>query len=67
AEFGIRKNPDSLKIAQAFAEPAIRDAKHSDRFQFVRNGYFCLDSKEGTSDNLIFNRIVSLRSSYKPE
>ncbi|MCL2216187.1 MAG: glutamine--tRNA ligase/YqeY domain fusion protein [Defluviitaleaceae bacterium] len=60
---GFVENPDSLIIMdKAVGEPSLADAKPDDRFQFMRNGYFCLDNKEG---GLIFNRTVSLKSSYK--
>jgi glutaminyl-tRNA synthetase len=63
---GYSLNPDSLKIAQAYLEPSLKDVKPMDRFQFMRNGYFVADSKHCTADNLVFNRIVSLKSSFKP-
>ncbi|MCL1863208.1 MAG: glutamine--tRNA ligase/YqeY domain fusion protein [Defluviitaleaceae bacterium] len=59
------ENPNSLVVMpDALGEPSIADAVLDDRFQFMRNGYFCLDSK---SEGLVFNRIVSLKSSYKPQ
>jgi glutaminyl-tRNA synthetase len=64
---GYALNPDSLKVADAFIEPAIKGVKPMDRFQFLRNGYFIADSKHCTADNLVFNRIVSLKSSFKPK
>lgn len=63
---GYSLNPDSLKVAEAYIEPQIKGAEKMDRFQFLRNGYFVVDSKHSTSDNLVFNRIVSLKSSFKP-
>ncbi len=63
---GYSLNPDSLKVANAFIEPAVKGVKPMDRFQFLRNGYFVADSKHCTDDNLVFNRIVSLKSSFKP-
>jgi glutaminyl-tRNA synthetase len=53
-------NPASLKITEAFAEPALQDAKPDERFQFLRTGYFCLDP-DSTKDKLVFNRTVTLR------
>ena len=44
---------------------ALTDAKAYDSFQFVRNGYFCIDAKDSTPDALVFNRIVSLKSSFR--
>ncbi len=68
SESGYRENPNSLIVMEnAVAEPAINSAIPDDRFQFLRNGYFCLDYKKTATDNLVFNRIVSLKSSYKPE
>jgi glutaminyl-tRNA synthetase len=59
-------NPDSLKILKnCIIEPSIANAKPGDRFQFLRHGYFCVDTKYSTEEKLVFNRIVSLRSSWK--
>mgnify|MGYP002588534655 FL=1 len=59
-------NPNSMEILQGFAEPTqIKDAKPLDKFQFVRNGYFCIDTKDSTDDHFVFNRVVSLKSSFK--
>lgn len=63
---GYKLNPDSLKVVEAYIEPSIKSAKPMDRFQFIRNGYFIADSKHCKEDNLVFNRIVSLKSSFKP-
>ncbi|MCL2225218.1 MAG: glutamine--tRNA ligase/YqeY domain fusion protein [Defluviitaleaceae bacterium] len=61
-ESGVKENPSSLtQMPSAFAEPCLANATPSDRFQFMRNGYFCLDSGEGN----VFNRVVSLKSSFK--
>ena len=46
-------------------DPQIKDAKPLDKFQFVRNGYFCIDTKDSTDDHFVFNRVVSLKSSFK--
>lgn len=59
-------NPDSLKIAHAKLEPALKDSKVGDRFQFERTGYFCVDS-DSKPDKLIFNRTVSLKDSWAKE
>ncbi|MCC3862965.1 glutamine--tRNA ligase/YqeY domain fusion protein [Terrisporobacter petrolearius] len=60
-------NPNSLTILQGFVEPtAIKDAKPLDKFQFVRNGFFSVDTKYTTPEKLVFNRIVPLKSSFKP-
>lgn len=66
AERGYSLNPDSLKTITAFIEPEINKAEPMDRFQFMRNGYFIADSKHCTKEKLVFNRIVSLKSSFKP-
>lgn len=58
-------NPNSLTVAQAKLEPALKDVKAYDSFQFVRNGFFCVDAKDSRADALVFNRIVSLKSSFK--
>ena len=59
-------NPNSLQILQGFIEPtAIKDAKPLDKFQFVRNGFFSVDTKYTTPEKLVFNRIVPLKSSFK--
>ena len=60
------ENKNSLvTIENAYIEPSILSAEKMDRFQFLRNGYFVADSKHFTKDNLVFNRIVSLKSSFK--
>ena len=60
-------NPNSMKILQGFAEPTqIKDAKPLDKFQFVRNGFFSVDTKYTTDNKLVFNRVVPLKSSFKP-
>ncbi len=59
-------NPDSLeRIDGCFIEPAAADAKAYDSFQFVRNGFYCADAKDSAPGALVFNRIVSLKSSFK--
>ncbi|MBE5933792.1 MAG: glutamine--tRNA ligase/YqeY domain fusion protein [Lachnospiraceae bacterium] len=60
-------NPNSLTILNnCKLEAAFKDAKKGDSFQFLRHGFFCVDIKDTTDDKLVFNRIVSLKSSYKP-
>jgi glutaminyl-tRNA synthetase len=57
-------NPDSLHIVRsAYAEPALRTATFSDRYQFIRKGYFCLD-KETSEEKIIFNRTVTLKDAW---
>ena len=61
----LNLNPNSLTVLEkCYLEPAFKDAKAYDRFQFVRQGFFCVDSKDSKPDALVFNRIVSLKSSY---
>lgn len=62
----LNLNPNSLKVLQnCFLEPELQRAKAYDSFQFVRNGYFCVDCKDSKPDRPVFNRIVSLKSSFK--
>ena len=58
-------NPTSLEVKECFIEPSIKDAQKGERFQFMRNGYYIVDTKDTTEDHLVFNRIVSLKSSFK--
>ncbi len=58
-------NPDSIEILQGFIEPNMKDSKPQDKFQFFRHGYFNVDSRYTTDDKIVFNRIVSLKSSFK--
>ncbi|MBQ2802735.1 MAG: glutamine--tRNA ligase/YqeY domain fusion protein [Lachnospiraceae bacterium] len=61
----LNLNPNSLTVLkECYLEPAFADAKAYDSFQFVRQGFFCVDAKDSTKDALVFNRIVSLKSSY---
>lgn len=67
----LNLNPNSLTVLkECRIEPSVKDAKPYESFQFVRQGFFCVDCKDSRPDNLVFNRIVSLKSSYvlpKPE
>ena len=66
AESGYRDNPNSLRVLDNIKlEPSLASATPGDRFQFIRNGYFCLDSKYSKPGALVFNRTVALKSSYK--
>ncbi len=59
-------NPNSLTVLKnCYVEPGFADAKAYDSFQFVRNGFFCIDCKDSSPEHLVFNRIVSLKSSFK--
>ncbi len=61
----LNLNPDSLTVMkECYIEPSVKDAKAYDSFQFVRQGFFCVDCKDSKPDALVFNRIVSLKSSY---
>ncbi len=59
-------NPNSLTVVkEAVLEPSFTDAKAYDSYQFVRNGFYCVDAKDSKPDAMVFNRIVSLKSSFK--
>ena len=61
----LNLNPNSLTVLKnCYVDPALADAKAYDSFQFVRQGFFCVDYKDSKPDALVFNRIVSLKSSY---
>ena len=61
----LNLNPNSLTVLKnCYLEPALKDVKAYDSFQFVRQGYFCVDAKDSKEGALVFNRIVSLKSSY---
>ena len=66
-DFMKRLNPNSMIEADAFAEPFIKNAKKGDHFQFVRNGYFVADSVLSNDEQKVFNRTVSLKSSWRPQ
>ena len=62
----LNLNPNSLTVLKnCVVEENLKDAKAYDSFQFVRQGFFCVDAKDSTADHLVFNRIVSLKSSFK--
>ncbi|MGI6011858.1 MAG: glutamine--tRNA ligase/YqeY domain fusion protein [Ruminococcus sp.] len=62
----LNLNPNSLTVLkECYLEPSLTEAKAYDSFQFVRNGYFCVDARDSKEDHLVFNRIVSLKSSFK--
>lgn len=64
-DFIARLNPDSLHIVRGYAEKAVADADIGATFQFLRTGYFCKD-KDSTGEMSVYNRVVSLKDSYKP-
>jgi glutaminyl-tRNA synthetase len=63
----MQYNPDSIKVLKGYVEPSLKDTEGGVRFQFFRQGYFCTDIKDSKPDDLVFNQIVPLKSSYKPE
>ena len=65
ADGSLNLNPHSRTVCRAWAEPALQDVKPFERFQFVRNGYFCVDYKDSREGAPVFNRIVGLKSSFK--
>ena len=66
ADGTLNLNPNSLTVLkECYGELALAQAEAYDSFQFVRNGYFCADCKDSTKENPVFNRIVSLKSSFK--
>ncbi|ADI00736.1 glutamine--tRNA ligase/YqeY domain fusion protein [Salisediminibacterium selenitireducens] len=64
-DFLDQVNPDSLEVTQGFVEENMNDLKPQDKFQFFRHGYFNVDPKDSTAEKPVFNRIVSLKSSFK--
>ena len=58
-------NPNSLIVEKGYVEPNMKDVQAGEKFQFFRHGYFSVDSKDTTADHLVFNLIVSLKSSFK--
>ena len=62
----LNLNPNSKTVmTNARIESSIRNSKAEDKYQFVRKGFFCVDSKDTTEDKLVFNETVSLKSSFK--
>ena len=62
----LNLNPNSLTVLKkCYLEQGLADAEPEDKFQFVRQGYFCADIKDYTKEKLVYNRIVSLKSSFK--
>ena len=62
----LNLNPNSKTVIEkCYVEDNIQGAQAGDKFQFVRNGYFCVDTKDTTENHTVFNRIVSLKSSFK--
>ena len=66
ADGTLNLNPNSLTVLkECYVEPSLKDARAYDSFQFVRNGYFCVDCRDSAPEYPVFNRIVSLKSSFK--
>lgn len=64
----LNLNPNSLAVLKnAFVETGLKGTEEIEQYQFIRNGFFCLDSKDSTKEKPVFNRIVSLKSSYNPK
>lgn len=63
----LNVNPNSLTVVKAYVEPELKKSQAFDSYQFVRNGFFCTDCHDSKPDALVFNRIVSLKSSFKLE
>jgi glutaminyl-tRNA synthetase len=57
-------NPESLVVVHGVVEPALADAPAGSRFQFEREGYFCVDSRDGAPGRLVFNRTITLRDTW---
>jgi glutaminyl-tRNA synthetase len=57
-------NPDSLRVVQGYVEPSLASATVEQRFQFEREGYFCIDNQDSRPEKLVFNRVVGLRDSW---
>ncbi len=68
SDWNEKINPQSLVVLEnCYVEPFLKDVKPEDKFQFMRHGYFTVDTKYTTSEKTVFNRIVSLKSSWKPQ
>ena len=66
ADGTLNLNPNSLRVLkECYLEPSLKEAKAFESFQFVRNGYFCVDCRDSEPGKPVFNRIVSLKSSFK--
>lgn len=65
ADGTLNLNPNSKTVTMAYVEPALMDARAYDSFQFVRNGFYCVDCKDSEEGKPVYNRIVSLKSSFR--
>ena len=64
-DFTLRFNENSMQVVDAYVEQSLLKAKVEDKFQFMRVGYYVLD-KDSNGSNLVFNEIVGLKDSFKP-
>ncbi|CDC50403.1 glutamine--tRNA ligase [Clostridium sp. CAG:58] len=65
ADGTLNLNPNSKTVTMAYLEPALMEARAYDSFQFVRNGFYCVDCKDSEEGKPVYNRIVSLKSSFR--
>ena len=65
ADGTLNLNPNSKTVTTAYVEPALMEAKAYESFQFVRNGFYCVDCKDSLEGKPVYNRIVSLKSSFR--
>ena len=65
ADGTLNLNPNSKTVTMAYVEPALMEARDYDSFQFVRNGFYCVDCKDSEEGKPVYNRIVSLKSSFR--
>lgn len=65
ADGTLNLNPNSKTVTMAYVEPALMEARAYDSFQFVRNGFYCVDCKDSEERKPVYNRIVSLKSSFR--
>ena len=65
ADGTLNLNPNSKTVTTAYVEPALMEAEEYESFQFMRNGYYCVDCRDSVKGKPVYNRIVSLKSSFK--
>ena len=65
ADGTLNLNPNSKTVTTAYVEPALMEAEEYESFQFMRNGYYCVDCRDSIKGKPVYNRIVSLKSSFK--
>ena len=63
-EFKDYINSDSISILKSYVEPFLKEKEPGSRFQFERNGYYVIDIVDSTKENIVFNRIITLRDSW---